>query len=390
MHPVARRAARIALNAHLLNLSGNYRSAGINWYIYHLLKHLPQGEFQYTALTSEKRAAAHLNNLQISQSRLPTHKPVVRIIWEQFVQPRVLRDEHFDLYHGLGFAGPLRIHIPWLVTVYDLSFKLFPQSFNPANRIYLTWAVRDAVRRADRIIAISESTKRDLVALFGADPLKISVVHAGVDSSFSPAVEQDGLQRLISRYSLTQPIVLFVGTIEPRKNLVHLIKAFKLAKLSGNLPHRLVLVGARGWMDAEVDQVIAQEHLTDSVQFTGFVPPDELPYWYHAAQVFVYPSLYEGFGLPILEAMASGVPVIGSNVSSIPEVVGDAGFLVPPKDEQALADAIVRLAKDEDQRREFAKRGLKRSSSFTWEHTANRTVEVYRTMLRTGGGIAER
>ena len=162
---------RIGLNAHLLNLTESYRSAGISWFIYHLLEHLePATDLAYTVFLSEPRARERFDHCTIALSRLPTHKPIVRIFWEQFVQPIILHRERIDLLHALAFAGPKIISIPWIATIYDLSFMRYPQSFNTLNRIYLTWAVRAAIRRADRLIAISESTKRDLVTLFGASP----------------------------------------------------------------------------------------------------------------------------------------------------------------------------------------------------------------------------
>ncbi|MDE3092019.1 MAG: glycosyltransferase, partial [Chloroflexota bacterium] len=169
---------RVGLNAHLLNLTGNYRSAGINWYIYHLLQNLSaangaRADFDYTVFLSDPRAREHLRGVRIVQSHLPTHRPIARILWEQIVQPFALRQARLDLYHALAFAGPLALSIPWVVTVYDLSFIHFPESFNTLNRIYLKWAVRSSLRRANRVIAISESTRRDLVQVFGADPRRV-------------------------------------------------------------------------------------------------------------------------------------------------------------------------------------------------------------------------
>jgi glycosyltransferase involved in cell wall biosynthesis len=327
---------RIALNAHLLNLSGNYRSAGINWYIYHLLKNLESiADFDYTVFLSDVHAREQFQRLHLIQSRLPTHSPIVRIFWEQFIQPGALRPSRFDLHHALAFAGPRQISIPWLVTVYDLSFMKFPQSFNSLNRTYLNYAVRDSLRRADRTIAISESTRRDLVSLFGVNPNKVRTIHCGVDVSFKPAPDSTVETQLRARYSLPEKFILYIGTIEPRKNIVRLLRAFARAKRDARLPHRLVLVGARGWRYAQVDRVIAEEGMGEAVIFTGYAPQEELPSWYRAADLFVYPSLYEGFGLPPLEAMACGTPVVTSNASSLPEVVGDAALMVNPEDERA-------------------------------------------------------
>lgn len=376
---------RIGLNAHLLNLSGNYRSAGINWYIFHLLTHLAEiPDFHYTVFLSDPRAREHYQHLQLVPSRWPTHKPMVRIVWEQIVQPFALRGAHIDLLHALAFAGPLAISVPWVATVYDLSFIRFPQSFNAANRIYLKWATRQSLRRANRVIAISENTRRDLVTLFGAEPKKIEVVYCGIDPSFSPSNDPGDIECLRTQHHLPEKMILFVGTIEPRKNVARLIRAFARAKRNAHLPHRLVLVGARGWKDQEVDAAIEQEGIAEQVIFAGYVAQEELPRWYRAADLFVYPSLYEGFGLPPLEAMACGAPVVSSNASSLPEVIGDAGLLVAPDDEDALADAITRALTDAALREQMIERGLKQAAKFSWARAARETTDIYRTVLAQG------
>lgn len=374
-------SSRIGLNAHLLNLSGNYRSAGINWYIYHLLQNLRSPDCDFTVFLSEPRAGEYFRHLHMDLSRWPTHKPVVRVAWEQIVQPLALRRARIDLLHALAFAGPVSISIPWVVTVYDLSFARYPQSFNTANRLYLNWAVQHSIRRADRIIAISESTKRDLVTLFGAAPQNISVVYCGFDPAFSSPYDRAEIDALRARRHLPEHFILFVSTIEPRKNIVRLVRAFAHAKRAARLPHHLVLVGARGWKYAEVEAAIEQEEITNDVTLAGYVPQEELPCWYRAADLFVYPSLYEGFGLPPLEAMASGTPVVTSNASSLPEVVGDAALVVAPEDEAALADAIIRGVSDRALRDELKARGFAQANKFSWERSARETVEVYQAVL---------
>ncbi len=373
---------RIAINAHLLNLSGNYRSAGINWYIYHLLKNLESiPDFDYTVFLSDVHAREQFQHLHLVRSRLPTHNPIVRIFWEQFIQPGALRASQADLLHALAFAGPRQISIPWLVTIYDLSFMKFPQSFNALNRIYLKYAVRDSLRRADRAIAISESTKRDLVSLFGVSPNKVCTIHCGVDAAFKPAPDSTDVAQLRARYSLPEKFILYLGTIEPRKNIVRLLRAFARARRDARLPHRLVMVGARGWKYAQVDRVIEGEGIEGQVIFTGYAPQEELVSWYRAADLFVYPSLYEGFGLPPLEAMACGTPVVTSNASSLPEVVGDAALMVNPDDERSLAEAIIRALTDRTLRQDMIARGITQAKKFSWERTARETTALYREVL---------
>ena len=391
----------IGLNAHLLNLSGNYRSAGISWYIYHLIQNLALlPDFDYTAFLSDRRAPEHFaqTRIALAQSRLPTHKPLVRIAWEQFIQPFALRQHRIELLHAMAFAGPMAINIPWVVTIYDLSFVHYPQLFNVANRTYLTWAVRNAVNRANRITVISESTKRDLVKVFGASPDKIHVVYCGSDPAFKPihviarseATKQSppnnsetaSLTNASRSIAKTTPFILHVGTIEPRKNHVRLVRAFAKAKREYKLPHKLVLIGARGWMYEQVDAVIEQENMKNEIIFAGYVPQNELPLWHRSADLFVYPSLYEGFGLPALEAMASGTPVITSNASSLPEVVGDAAIQVAPEDENAIAQAIGYVLTTPGLREQMSLRGIEQATKFSWARAARETVAVYRLALK--------
>ena len=384
-------AARIGLNAHLLNLSGNYRSAGINWYIYHLLQSLSTiPDFDYTVFLSDRTAREHFSRMSFCRSRLPTHRPAVRIAWEQFVQPFALRHEHIDLLHALAFAGPLAISIPWIVTIYDLSFMRYPQSFNTANRIWLRWAVGNSVRRANHIIAISESTRRDLISLFGARSDQVTVVYCGTDPAFARPRDPAEVEGHRTRLRLPDRFVLHVGTLEPRKNIARLVHAFARAKRAARLPHKLVLIGARGWKYTDVDQAIEQEHLKDDVIFSNYVPQDELPLWYRAADLFVYPSLYEGFGMPPLDAMASGTPVVTSNAASLPEVVGDAGLQVAPDDQAALADAIVRALVEPGLREQLVARGLRQAARFSWARAAHETADIYRAVLEDKFSHAER
>lgn len=297
------------------------------------------------------------------------------------MQPLVLRREHIDLLHALAFAGPTVITIPWVVTVYDLSFVHYPQSFNAANRIYLTWAVRDAVRRANRLIAISESTKRDLIATFGAAPERVQVIYCGKDAAFVPASDRAVLEAWRAARGVPEKMILFVGTIEPRKNVARLIRAFARAKRAARLPHQLVLIGARGWKSSEVDRAITQTGSANDVMFVGYVAQEELPRWYQAADLFVYPSLYEGFGMPPLDALASGTPVVTSNAASLPEVVGDAAIQVAPDDEDALMDAIVRALTDRALREQMCARGLEQAAKFSWERAGRETMALHRAVL---------
>jgi glycosyltransferase involved in cell wall biosynthesis len=320
--------------------------------------------------------------LQLRRSHLPTHRPPVRILWEQVLQPRAASRAGVDLLHGPAFVGPLTSDCPFVITVHDLSFLFYPQGFRPLNRIYLQFLTQLSARRARRVIAVSHSTKRDLVQHYGLPPDKVDVIHNGVDASFRP-LPTDQVAEFRSRSRLPGRFVLFVGTLEPRKNVAGLIEAY--ARLPKERPP-LLLVGGKGWLYDDIFARVEALNLSDEVHFVGYVPAEDLPYWYNAAELFVYPSLYEGFGLPPLEAMACGTAVITSTASSLPEVVGEAGLLVDPAEPAALARAMEQVLSDRELRETVRAAGRVRAQGFSWERTARCTVDSYRRAWRSGEG----
>jgi glycosyltransferase involved in cell wall biosynthesis len=381
----------IGLNAHLLSLGETYRGAGINWYIHNLLTHLPHvdhdnrytafiGDGRFTPSTSSGRRSS---GLALRLSRLPTSRPVVRIFWEQVVQPFALRKERVDLLHALAFVTPLLSPCPAVVTIYDLSFLLYPESFKRSKRFYLGLFTRLSARRARRIVAISKSTKRDVVRLVGVSPEKVEVVYCGIDDAFCPLAE-DQVAAFRAKRGLPERFILFVGTIEPRKNITRLVEAFATLRFCDIATLKLVIGGAKGWFYEDVFARVEELGLEGQVMFPGYIPISELPLWYNAAELFVYPSLYEGFGLPPLEAMACGTPVVAASTSSLPEVVGEAGLTVDPLDVEELAEAMKRVLNDEALRQEMRERGLKRAKGFSWTKTAQETVQVYRRAMEDG------
>lgn len=368
----------IGLNAQLLSLSGDYRAAGITWYIYNLLAHLPPSDHRYTAFLGERKAEGLFPQVDLRFSRLPTGNPLVRILWEQAVLPFQLVKEGIDLFHSLAFVQPLFCSCPGVVTIYDLSFLLFPEGFNPWKRLYLRYMTPYSARRSRRVIALSQSTKNDLSRLFRIPGEKIEVIPCGVDPRFRP-LNGNLVSRFRQRRGLPEGMILFVGTIERRKNVGLLLEAY--AQIEKDIPHALVLAGARGW---GADGILAQAERLDlaHVIFAGYVEQEELPLWYNAADLLAYPSLYEGFGLPPLEAMASGTPVLTSNTSSLPEVVGDAGILVDPQNADEIARAMLKVLRDKGLQEEMQKRGLERAKRFTWQGAAEETVRVYEEVMR--------
>ena len=368
----------IGLNAHLLSSSSSYRAAGISWYIHSLLQHLPKAadQHRFTAFLGDNAASRTFPDLQTRVSALPTARPAARIVWEQLVQPVQLLRERVDLLHSLAFVQPVVLPCPGIVTIYDLSFILFPQRFQSWRRLYLRWGTAYSARRARRVIAISASTRRDIVRLLGVPEAKVDVVPCGVDEDFRPVDQAGLLDELRKKRHLPPRMLLFVGTIEPRKNLVTLLESYSILRERIH-PPPLVIAGPKGWRHEEVFSQARELELLDDVIFPGYIPRDELPLWYNAADLFVYPSLYEGFGLPPLEAMACGTPVVASDTSSLPEVIGDAGLLVEPSNADEMALAMQRVLTDGDLRKALGKKGLERASTYTWRRAAQDTVKVY-------------
>lgn len=369
---------RIGLNAQLLSLSASYRGAGIAHYIHQTLVHLPRAS-AHTYIAFVADGAFQADGVEAVPSRLPTSRPPVRILWEQTLLPLELARRGIDLLHAMAFVTPVLSPVPSVVTVYDVSFALFPESFRPFNRWYLTTMTRRSVRKARAVIAISQNTANDLMRLWGVPRAKIHLAYCGVDGIFRP-VPADEVQAFRQTKGLPAQYILFVGTLEPRKNVVRLVEAFALLKRQG-LPHKLVLAGGKGWMYEPIFQAVERLGLESEVIFPGFVPRSELPLWYNGAEVFVYPSLYEGFGLGPLEAMACGTPVVVSDRASLPEVVGDAGLTVAPDDVPALVEAMAAILREPSLAARLRERGLRRAGEFTWERTAQATVRAYESVM---------
>lgn len=366
----------VALNAHLLFGRASYRSAGIHQYIDNLLRHLPAAapDFDFTVFVGAGKP--DLARGVVRRSRLPTARPAVRILWEQLIQPIELARARPDLLHGLAFALPLAYAGPAVVTVYDLSFIWLPERFPPAQRLYLNAATRWAGRRARRVLAISESTKADLVRSLGVPAGRIDVAYPGVDPRFRP-LPPAAVAAFRTRRGLPERFILYVGTLEPRKNLGTLVAAF--AQLRAAQPDlHLVIAGAKGWLYADLFKQVEALQLSSVVHFPGFVPAEELAAWYNTAAVFAYPSSLEGFGLPVAEALACGRPVVTSNVSSLPEAGGAAALLAPPQDADALAAALRQALAAGP---ELGAGGPAQAARFTWSAAAAATAAAYRQAL---------
>ena len=372
----------VGLNAHLLTARPGYRGAGINGYIYHLIQALPEADpaFYYTVFTGDQAQSPAHKRLEVRRTPWNTEKPLRRILWEQIVQPAALWSSGLDLYHAMAFVSPVLSRVPSVVTMYDLSFVHYPEVVPKARRLYLRLLARRSCQRARRVIAISQSTARDVAASFGISPDKIDIAVPGVSDQFRPMLSFD-VEAFRQRKGLPERFLLFVGTLEPRKNLPMLLRAYAQLPAFDRAAVHLVLAGGRGWMYQEIFRTIDEYDLGDTVHLPGYLPPDELPWWYNAAEAFIFPSLFEGFGLPVVEAMACGTPVLVSDVSSLPEAAGDTGLLLPPQDIDAWTEALALAIRDPAWREDAGRRAQLRALDFTWANTAAQTIASYRRAL---------
>lgn len=372
-----------AVNAQLLSPVGGYRQAGVSRYIDQLLRCLlAAAPADRWTVYAPRGVAAVLDpppNTRLRLSRLPTTHPLARILWEQLVSPVVLlRDRPAALFCPLNVL-PLLTRCPAVVTVHDLAFLRFPDRFRPAKRRYLTMLTRASVRRAAHVLTVSEWTRSEVIALLHVPPEKVTATPNGRDERLGPLAPET-VAAFRRAQGLPEQFLLFLGTLEPRKNLTTLLRAY--AQVYRDLQMPLVVAGGKGWLYEPIFQLVEQLGLGAHVRFAGFVPGEELGLWYNAATAFVYPSLYEGFGLPPLEAMQCGTPVVTSNVASLPEVVDGAAMTVDPANVDALAAALLEVAGDPDLRDELRRRGLRRAQQFSWEDTAAGTLAALRAVAR--------
>jgi len=317
---------------------------------------------------------------------------ILRILWEQFILPLYIKRLKIDLLHSIHYTIPLFAGCKVVVTFHDMTFFLYPKKHIFIKRIFFKLFIYISSWRANRLIAVSESTKKDIIKFLGASN-KIDVVYEAVDSKYYPFKNESMTSMIMRKYGIFNKFILYVGTLEPRKNIVRLIQAYYNLIIKNNLTHQLVIVGKKGWYYQEIFNIANKLNLNKNEQkiiFAGYVPEKELPFLYNAADLFLYPSLYEGFGIPPLEALACGVPVISSNVSSLPEVVGDAGMLIDPYNIQDIYQALHKLLNDDKLKKELKYKGLKRAQEFSSEKLANETIKVYEKTMQEGKKYCEK
>ncbi len=367
---------RIGIDARLVY----YSQAGIGQYILHLVNSLAEidRENEYVLLQSRKDETTILEQPNFRRVSLwtPSHHRL-----ERYALNVELMRLGLDVLHSPDFIPPHRPSCRSVITVHDLAFLLYPHFLTKESARYYGH-IDEAVRWTDHIIAVSQSTRRDTIQHLGVPEDKITVVHEAANPIFRPIDRQEARDQVRDRHGVDAPFVLFVSTIEPRKNVPTLLRAvWQLVECYKEEVH-LVLAGGKGWLFEDAFAVVDELDMDDRVHFVGRVTSEELLSLYNAAELLAHPAFYEGFGLPPLEAMACGLPVIVSNVASLPEVVGDAGLLIDPHDVDELTVAMWRILNLPDLRQELIDKGQRQAARFSWERAARETLEIYRLAFR--------
>ncbi|HLW02129.1 MAG TPA: glycosyltransferase family 1 protein [Ktedonobacterales bacterium] len=380
---------RIGINALLVSAAQSYRNAGISRYTLGLLRALNSAEstHEYSVFVSTPEAAKQVpitpSSGVVVVGRRLTH-PARRVLWEQVRFAGEIRTRGLQLLHAPMNILPARLPCPGIITIHDLAFLRFPQFFRPTRRAYQQFFTPRSARRAALIIAVSEHTRQDIIELLNIPEERVRVIYPILEERLRLPCSAETIQAFRQRQQLPEHFILFLATLEPRKNIPRLLEAYRLLKEETHLPHTLVLAGAKGWYAQTLEQQVHTLGIQNDVRFVGYVPEDEKMLWYHTADLFVYPSLYEGFGLPVAEAMACGLPVVTSNASSLPEVVGDDGafgeraaLMANPNDIESLARTMQQGLCNNALRQQCRIRGLGRSQRFAPAPVARQIMQAY-------------
>jgi glycosyltransferase involved in cell wall biosynthesis len=347
---------------------------GIARYTYNLIDLFAQirNGNEYTVLVNHNYLDNFVKNKQNFELKLMKSKFIS--VAEQFELPGVLNELKPDIFHSPSFVAPLICPCKLVMTIHDMNHLAFPEYYSKVHQYYYKYVVKPSAIKSEKILTDSEFSKDEIIKFFKLSADKIVVTHLGIDHSFNDTDHQAKHQEVIQKYKLPEHFILYVGNRKPHKNVERLIEAYSRVNTDGKL-------AMSGDPDDNLNSLIIKLNLVDKVCFTGNIADSDLPVVYNLAELFVFPSLYEGFGLPPIEAMACGTPVITSNVSSLPEVVEDAAILVNPYDVSELANAITSVLSNEDTYQKLIEKGLAQAKKFTWEETANKTLAVYQEVF---------
>lgn len=370
----------IGIDAHAIGA----QQGGNETYIRNLIRALAEVDNlnRYTIYLAKAAAAAEwrdgfarqFSNFEIRL--LPEPTPLVRVPLALAFE---LRRRPVDVLH-VQYTAPPFCPAPVVATIHDLAFEHLPETFTRRGSLQLKLTVRRTARQAARIATVSEYSRQDLLRTYKLAPEKVAVTYNGIESHFTPQpTSPNEVDEVRQRFGIKREFLLAVGSLQPRKNLIRLIRAY--AKLRGEnsaFAPQLVIVGRKLWLADEIFAEVRRQRWADDVILTGYATDEDLPKLYRAATAFAYPSLFEGFGLPPVEAMACGTPVITSNNSSLPEVVGAAALLIDACDERALSDALLRIVNDQPLRARLREQGIEQAQKFTWREAAEKTLQLYR------------
>ena len=368
---------RVGIDAHCLG----QEKTGNETYTYTLVKYLAfldQDSIEYTVYVggTTKKGLELCSNRAFQLKPIRPANPFVRIPIGFAIQSR---SQRLDVFHA-QYLLPYHLKCRTVLTVHDVLYERFPEYFTRSDYYRHKIGVPWSCRRADHIITVSEASKRDLVDLYRLNPEQITVTYPGPDACYRPLDKRESTRILREKYGIDGDVILYVGAIQPRKNIPRLLSAFAQLKSEHHLPHKLVIVGPKAWLWTEAFNALRENAARRDIFVTGYVPRNDLPYFYNAATVFVYPSNCEGFGLPVVEAMACGTPTITSLGSSLEEIAGDAAVLVDPSCDEEIAAAIQRVTSDSGLQSELSARGLLRSRQFSCNQMAMKTETVYRQL----------
>lgn len=362
---------RIAINAQLVSSEMSFRNAGVSRYVRQLvggLARIDSSNDYYVFTSREIESFVRRPNFHFLLTKVGSRRPAQRILWEQVVLPRLLHRYHIDVLHSPVNVMPFFSPCASVVTVHDLSFLLHPGMHASQRNFYLKSGTAFSVCRCNAVITFSQSVRGEVVKQYGVEAKKIAAIPlAPTAASRAAPVPTRG------------PYFLCVGTLEPRKNLQLALEAF--ARIRERIPHELIVVGAKGWRFENLFESVRRLGIDGRTVFTGYVDDTSLASLYAYAEALIYPSLYEGFGLPPIEAMAHGCPVIVSSTPSLVELTGDAAVQVDPHDVGGMVAALLRVAEDHVWREDLARRSLQRAARFSWERTARETLAVYQSIL---------
>ncbi len=360
------------------------KRSGIGTYTYELAKRLKSDDeiqfcgnlFNFCGRNDNSEALQGID-MDITVRKLMPYG-VYRRIWDLLpITYENLFPKEVALNLFFNFIVPPKIRGKIITTVYDMTYVRFPETMDARNLRRISAGMERSAKRSDRIITISEFSKREIIDLLGVPEEKVSVIYSAPSFSEETVDSEDTL----GKYGITKPYILYVGTIEPRKNLVRLIHAFEMLKRNEKLPYRLVLAGGKGWQNEEIYRAAKESPFAKDIIFTGYISNSERNCLYQNAELFVFPSLYEGFGMPPLEAMHWGCPVVTSDAASMPEICGDAATLVNPLDEENIVKAIMKVLSDKEYAESLRKKGCEQEKKFTWETSAQQLISVCKEVL---------